>query len=218
MSPRCHLARGVLVGRLSWREQLQGSGELVRACAFPSLRRAHPLVAGMQNTGRGTEGRTWGLGGCVRWGGLLALVGLPRPWRGAAGLCGSGGSEHCQLGAGRADGPCGWRRCTGHVNVCDTPASGLEGHQLPLLANPGLEPGPLPPLSSGESLTQNLVMPAMAVPVGGAGRWDLSPQFTAIPPQGSQLGDSALGDTVMSGDICACWDREGCPEGWGLWE
>lgn len=137
---------GSLWGRLSWREQLQGSGEPVRACAFPSLRRAHPLVAGVQNAGGRAEGRRRGVG--VGWGGV-ALVGLPRPWRGAAGLCGSGGSEHCQLEAGRADGHCGWRQVHGHVTGCDTPASGLEGHQLSLLASPGLEPGPLSPSPLG---------------------------------------------------------------------
>lgn len=103
----------------------------------------------------------------------------------------------------------------GDVNAPAGPASGLEGHQLPLLARLGLEPRPLPPLSSGESLTHNLVVPAMAVPTGGPGQWDLCLQFAVIPAQGSPLGDSTLGDAVMSGNICGCWDGEGCPERWG---
>lgn len=46
-----------------------------------------------------------------------------------------------------------------------------EGHQLPLLAGLGLEPGPPPPRSPVESLPRKFVTPAMAVPREGPRQW-----------------------------------------------
>lgn len=77
----CHM--GSLWGGLSWWEQLQGSGEPARGYTFPSLRRAHPLVAGVRNSGGGAEGRRraghqWGAQ-TLAWGRRAAAVG--RVWR-----------------------------------------------------------------------------------------------------------------------------------------